>query len=90
MSLLLDEGTGTAADRARPDGTSTMTAFLNVTYKRPVPTPGVVVVKSWVDKVEGRKLWTKGEIVGSEGTVLALAEALFIIVPPFIPKRSKL
>jgi acyl-coenzyme A thioesterase THEM4 len=41
VSLLLDEVIGTVADHVRSPDRTTMTAYLNVDYKKPVPTPNV-------------------------------------------------
>ena len=81
VSLLLDEITGTAADSVRPQDKSTMTAYLKVDYKRPVPTPTVVLCRAWVERTEGRKMFTVGTVEDGEGGVYAKGEALFIVIP---------
>ena len=83
--MLLDETLGHAAEYARPEDKSTMTAFLNVQYKKPVRTPGIILARGKVVKREGRKLWGKGTIEDGEGGVLATSEALFIIVDEVKP-----
>lgn len=81
MSLLLDEVIGAAADHVSPPDKSTMTAYLKVDYKRPVPTPGVVLRKAWIERTEGRKLFGMGTVEDGQGTVMAIGEALFLTVP---------
>lgn len=56
------------------------TAQLNVAYKKPVRTPGTVMVRSWVSKIEdgGRKVWVCGVVEGEGGVVYATAEGLWV------------
>ena len=58
-----------------------MTAYLRVDYKKPVPTPTVVLCRAWVERTEGRKMFTVGTIEDGEGGVYAKGEALFIVIP---------
>ena len=80
VSVILDEVIGTAAEYERPAEKSTMTAYLKVDFKKPVPTPSIILCRAWLEKVEGRKLWGRGTIEDGEGVVLATGEALFVIV----------
>ncbi|KAH7412521.1 HotDog domain-containing protein [Cadophora sp. MPI-SDFR-AT-0126] len=80
LGVILDELIGNAAEYERPHDKSTMTAYLKVDYKRPVATPGTLAVKTWVEKVQGRKIWGRGEVFDKEGKVCATGEALFIVV----------
>ncbi|OHW90458.1 thioesterase superfamily protein [Colletotrichum incanum] len=57
---------------------SYMTAYLNVTYVRPVETPQTVLCVVEVVRVKGRKWWIQGRIEDREGRVLAKAESLFV------------
>ncbi|KAK7183295.1 major facilitator superfamily transporter [Paraphaeosphaeria sporulosa] len=56
------------------------TAQLNIAYKKPVKTPGTVVVRSWATKIEdgGRKVWVHGVVEGEGGVVHATAEGLWV------------
>jgi acyl-coenzyme A thioesterase THEM4 len=89
ISVLLDEIIGSAVDYIRPPGQSSMTAYLNVNYKKPVPTPGFVLCRGWVDSTDGRKIFGSGTIEDGEGTVMATGEALFLMVKK-IPATVKL
>ncbi|KAK0118429.1 hypothetical protein ONS95_012715 [Cadophora gregata] len=80
LGVLLDELIGNAVEYERPHDKSAMTAYLKVDYKRPVATPGTLAVRSWVEKVQGRKMWGKGEVLDREGKTCATGEALFIVV----------
>jgi len=57
---------------------STFTAFLNVEFKKPVPTPGIVLCRAWVTRAEGRKIWARGTIEDGRGNVYATSESLFV------------
>ena len=54
------------------------TARLDTVYRKPVQTPGVVAVKAWMTRKEGRKWWARGQIVDKEGEVLTDSEGLWI------------
>ncbi|ATZ54864.1 hypothetical protein BCIN_11g01860 [Botrytis cinerea B05.10] len=76
--VILDDMIGCAALIAKPRDKTIMTAYLHITYKNPIPTPGVVLGRSWVDKQTGRKIFGKATIEDGNGLVLAIGEALFI------------
>jgi acyl-coenzyme A thioesterase PaaI-like protein len=56
----------------------TVTAYLNVTYLKPVETPGTVLVSARFREVTGRKYFLEAMIKAGSGEVLAKAEALWI------------
>jgi hypothetical protein len=58
--------------------TAMYTARLDTAYRRPVPTPAEVAVRSWLTRREGRKWWARGQIVDQEGVVLTESEGLWI------------
>lgn len=60
-------------------GNSMFTVQLNITYKKPVRTPGTIMARGWVVKMEdgGRKVWAQGVIEGEGGVVHALAEGMW-------------
>jgi hypothetical protein len=53
---------GYAAQYENPLGKGSMTAYLKVDYKSLVKTPGVIMTRSWVERIEGRKMWGRGTI----------------------------
>ena len=55
-----------------------MTAYLNVSYKRPVPTPSIILATAKITKTEARKWFVESTIEDSEGQILAKGEALFL------------
>ena len=78
-ALLLDHVLGRTASVAS-GATAPATATMTVDYKAPVDTPGVFLVRGWVESVEGRKAWVCGSVEGEggEGDVKARGRALFI------------
>jgi hypothetical protein len=56
------------------------TAWLKVTYKKPTPAPGVVMVRSRVTNKEGRKWFLSGTLENGTGTVYAEGECMFVEV----------
>lgn len=86
MACVLDSSMSNAAGltmRAVFGPTDTVfTVQLNVKYEKPVKTPGNVMIRAWVDKVEGggRKVWVKAEVSsGGDGkTYHARAEGLWL------------
>jgi hypothetical protein len=83
IATFLDSTLGSAVTMANP-GKNLFTVQLNVAYKHPVPTPGTVLVRSWVEKKEGRKTWVKGRIESGTGDVHAEAEGMWLQVKPKI------
>ncbi|MCJ1450286.1 hypothetical protein MMC28_000616 [Mycoblastus sanguinarius] len=77
LAFLLDEVMGIPVYMQKPG--MFVTAEMKLSYRRPVPTPGVILSRSWVDRVgEGRKIWVKGTIEDGKGAVLASSDSLFV------------
>ncbi|TLD37615.1 putative thioesterase superfamily protein [Venturia nashicola] len=57
---------------------TSMTAYLNMKYLAPVAIPGIVLARTKVEKVEGRKIYTRGSIEDGKGKELTVAECLFV------------
>ena len=55
-----------------------VTAELTVKYEKPMPIPGVVLCRSWIEKTEGRKVWIEGVLEDGKGLVFATGRSLFI------------
>ena len=58
-----------------------MTGRLTVTYRSPTPLHTNIRFKGWVEKVDGRKIFTKGTAHHGD-TLCAEAEVLFLSMPP--------
>lgn len=86
MACILDSSMSNAAGltmRAVLGPADTVfTVQLNVKYEKPVKTPGSVMIRAWVSKVEGggRKVWVKAEVSsGGNGEIYhAKAEGLWL------------
>ncbi|KAI9839073.1 MAG: hypothetical protein M1837_002250 [Sclerophora amabilis] len=59
---------------------SSYTVSLNTTFKNPMPTPGTVLMRGWLLRRQGRKLWARGRIESGQGLVYASAEGLWVEV----------
>ncbi|KAF2500593.1 hypothetical protein BU16DRAFT_523373 [Lophium mytilinum] len=64
--------------RGEPSDLGLFTAYIKVNYKRPVPTPNVVLATARFEKKEGKKAWVVGSIEDGMGVVYATGEALFV------------
>lgn len=61
-------------------GQSGMTGTLTIRYRRPTPLHREHRFVARLDRVEGRKIFTSGELYDADGNVLAEGEGLFISV----------
>ncbi|EHA46547.1 hypothetical protein MGG_11096 [Pyricularia oryzae 70-15] len=81
-SLLVDEVTGmhiaSQRDPDRPLNKDFRTAYLKTEYLKPIPVPGAVLVRSEIERVDGRKHWVKATIEDGSGQVLARGEVLYV------------
>lgn len=65
-----------------------MTARLVVNYRSPTPLHEPLVFRCRVDRIEGRKIFTVGElVVERDGRLCAEAEALFVSMKPEVFMR---
>lgn len=55
-----------------------MTAYLNLTYRRPTPL-GALGCRARVDRVDGWKTYVTGELLDDQGQVTVEAEGLFVV-----------
>jgi hypothetical protein len=77
-ALVLDQISGSVTHHARPVRTPPATATMTVDYKAPVSTPCVILLRAWIEEVEGRKCWVRGVIEDGEGRALTTSRALFV------------
>ncbi|KAJ9606441.1 hypothetical protein H2200_009402 [Cladophialophora chaetospira] len=78
IASILDSTMGNAIGQARADYGATFTVKLTVEYKKPVTTPGTVMARAWIVKIEGRKVWVEGVVEDGKGNVYARAEGLWL------------
>lgn len=62
------------------EGMSGFTAYLNTSYKKPVPAPGVVLCTARFERQERNKTYVSGTIEDGMGTVYTIGEGMFIEV----------
>jgi len=65
-------------------GGITRTAYLTISYRAITPLGKELVIRSWVDRIEGRKVFLKGSLHDGD-TLCAEAEGLFIKLNPGQP-----
>jgi acyl-coenzyme A thioesterase PaaI-like protein len=58
-----------------------MTGRLSITYRSPTPLHTNIVFRGWVERIDGRKIFTKGTAHNGD-TLCAEAEVLFLSMPP--------
>lgn len=75
--LLVNKGLGGNKDEGQTFD-HLVTAYLKVTYSKPIMTPQTVLVIAKLQKMEGKKLYIEGEVRNAEEVVLARAEALWL------------
>lgn len=78
IATILDSTMGNVIGQQLPEHPATFTVALNISYKKPVMTPGTVMARSWIFKWEGRKVWVHGVIESGNGDVHATAEGMWI------------
>lgn len=61
-------------------GRPMVTARLEIDYRRPVLLDVEVDASAEITSIDGRKVWTRGELCGGDGSVLAEARGLFVQV----------
>ncbi|KAF2263779.1 hypothetical protein CC78DRAFT_544724 [Lojkania enalia] len=62
------------------EGMNIFTAYLNTNYKRPVPTPGIILCTAQFDRQDRNKTYVKGTIEDGMGTIYATGVAMFVEV----------
>ena len=79
VSLVFDEVLGILASVAAR--TITRTAYLHTDYRALTPIDAELAVSAWIDRVEGRKIFVKGQMRHGD-VVCAEADALFLQLTP--------
>jgi acyl-coenzyme A thioesterase PaaI-like protein len=79
VAAVLDEAMGAAAWVA---GHVAVAARLDTNFRRMLPLGSDATLEGWVERAEGRKIWTAGRLLDSQGEPFASAEGLFIELPP--------
>jgi acyl-coenzyme A thioesterase PaaI-like protein len=83
VACAFDEVLGIANIEAGHPG---MTARLTVHYRRPTPLFRDLVIRGWVDRIEGRRIMSRAEILDGEN-LTAEAEGLFVQPRPELAEQ---
>lgn len=75
MAAVLDEAMGAAAWL---DGHIAVAAHLATDFRAMLPLGTDATLEAWVERRDGRKVWTRGSLSSGDGTLFAEATALFI------------
>jgi acyl-coenzyme A thioesterase PaaI-like protein len=91
MAAVLDEAMGAAAWM---EGHLVVAVRLATSFQRMLPLGTDALLEAWVERVEGRKVWTLGRLVDGDGEAFAEADALFLELDlerfrPLIEKAAK-
>lgn len=81
LASLLDQQTGSIVI-THPVPTNPRTVSSTIKYHKALHTPGAVLCRSWISKVEGRKVWAKAVLEDGTGALVAEMEALWIFLRP--------
>lgn len=81
MAFIYDNVLGRLASRARP---RSRTAFLNVDYRSVTPVGVELTISARIDRIEGRKIWTTGEMRNGD-VLLTEAQGLLLVLEPGQP-----
>ncbi|KAL2044564.1 hypothetical protein ABVK25_012374 [Lepraria finkii] len=79
-ALVLDQISGSVSHYARPVRIPPATATMTIDYKAPVETPCVVLLRAWIEELEGRKVWVRGVIEDGSGRALCTSRALLCML----------
>ncbi|KXJ85548.1 hypothetical protein Micbo1qcDRAFT_169300 [Microdochium bolleyi] len=75
---------GEKSQLSRLAGLGDVTAFtvgMNVKFKKPIPTPAVVLVRSWLSRIEGRKIVIGSVIENRYGAEHGSCESIWYTMP---------
>ena len=78
IAAVLDEAMG-----ATPwaNYVSVVAASITVHFKEMLPLGTIATVECWIEKIKGRKVWTKGIISDGNKKIFSQGEGLYIIMP---------
>jgi acyl-coenzyme A thioesterase PaaI-like protein len=79
MAAVLDEAMGAAAWMA---GHRVVAVQLDTSFRRMLPLGTDAWLEAWVERAEGRKVWTASRLFDESGAPFAEARALFVTLDP--------
>lgn len=84
IAAVLDEAMGAACWM---NGHPVVGARITINYRQLTPVGFAGRVESWIDRIEGRKIFLASHLTDAAGTVFAHGEALFVKLPPDVLDR---
>ncbi|KIW26271.1 uncharacterized protein PV07_09382 [Cladophialophora immunda] len=78
IATVLDSTMGNVIGQQLPTRAPTFTVALNVSYRKPVATPGTIMARAWITKVDGRKIWVHGVVEDGRGNLHAEADGMWL------------
>ncbi len=78
MASVLDDAIGKVGWL---NGHRVVAAKIEVSFRRMLPLGSDVLIEAWIDRVEGRKVHTRGHLLDAEGAPYAEAHGLFVELP---------
>ncbi len=75
MAAVLDDAIGKVGWL---NGRRVVAARISVSFRRMLPLGTDALLEAWVDREEGRKVFTRGHLLGGDGKPYADAEGLFV------------
>ncbi len=77
VSAVMDEALGAAA---WADGHHVVVARLSIDFRAMVPLGTDATFETWVERVDGRKVHTRGRLLAADGQLLAEGQALCVVL----------
>ncbi|KAJ5825836.1 hypothetical protein N7474_002974 [Penicillium riverlandense] len=71
-----------AAKRPAAQQTRLYTANINISYRAPATTPGIIGITAWLRWMDGRKWFLEARMTDQHGKVLAEAQTLYVSQKP--------
>jgi len=85
IANILDSTMGNVIGQELRSTGAMFTVALNITYKMPVTTPGTIIARAHITKIDGpRKIWVHGSIENGTGGIHATAEGMWLKAKPKI------
>ena len=84
-AAVIDEAMGASVWQS---GYQALLAHYELDYKQPVPLDTEVRVEAWVERVEGRKVFARGRIFLTDGSIAVEGSGLYLHIPHFFDEHA--
>ena len=78
IAAVLDETLGAASFM---NGYPAVTASFNITYRIPLAIESEVIVETWVEKIDGKKVFLMGKMFDKDESIIAETNGIHIKIP---------